>query len=183
MLNFTFRLGKDFKEDTTVTQTFVDLMNTLVENSNKVWYSINYNIEREELFTIDADFIPELLNDTLAASNAFEDYENKRPEFDRFVDEFLKAQEKAKFREITATEVMEAAQKLANYGNNMINDLTYVIFHSPDYLIPSYIPDHYSLAEAIDFLHYICLCYYYDETEKNISSVDRGLSIRIIKWY
>lgn len=182
MLYFTFRLGKDFEKNETVTPTFLDLMKTLAENSNEVHHSIKHNKEREEIFTIDADFILELLNDTLAASNAFEDYENKRPEFDRLVSEFLKAQEKAKFREITATEAMEAAQKLANYGDNMINDLAYVIFHSPDYLIPSYIPDHYSLAEAIRFLRYICLCYYYDETEKHISPVDRGVSVRIIKW-
>lgn len=182
MLNFTFRLGKDFKEDTTVTQTFVDLMNTLVENSNKVWYSINYNIECEELFTIDADFIPELLNDTLAASNAFEDYENKRPEFDRLVSEYLKVQEKLKFREATEEEAMNAARELAKFGNAMIEDLRKDgIDNTHVYLLPKEYDD-YSLLAAIDFLRYICLCYYYDETEKHISPVDRGLSIRIIKW-
>lgn len=53
MLYFTFRLGKDFKKNETVTPTFLDLMKTLAENSREdiILSNIIKNVKKSLLLT------------------------------------------------------------------------------------------------------------------------------------
>lgn len=133
------------------------------------------------IFFLTPQFVEKFINDSIEISNAYEYYEKQYPAFSELLKEYLKAQERANWREIPQQNAMIIAKEMTGLYDEMIQRIQKAQSESRYYIDNLFYlsDDIVRCAAAINHLHYICLTYYWDYLKREGIEEQSQLVIRI----